>query len=404
MSLDAKQLLTKAVKNLPETESGQIKQKPTAVVIRFSNLDYIDDTKEALNALFPELKRYESLLIGFYRNRADAQVVTNSIGYILDRYNNNLIANPFEQNWLTEYFKLKSHGVEMVMVANELNNALEIPSYLEKTAIDKVKMGNFHSKCKSAKLECMSYTGELFINHCAEYAFNNWDGLSTEAEVVKLFTDMHEILYCETKGKHLFSRHPAQETLFAIKKKARALFKADVAAKQVEPNDKLCSQILSKTGIEEEFAKLVESSEKHILWDHCRKLLSSYLKENAKDIAPKGLLLLMENYDEDLEDKEPDDALFKKPKDFPFINFSFTMDGCISTRLSPKRLRYDIQEQGGELLDLIAGAVAAYYLQIMEFKQDVKFRALLHEHSKVMDEKPFYDHWLELAEESRPNP
>lgn len=402
MSVNTTQLIAKAVENLPQTESRQVKQQTTAVVIRFTNPGYIDDTKEALTTLFPELGRYENLLIGFYRNHTAALTATNSIGRVLDKYNHDLIVNTFEQNWLAEYFKRKNHGVEIVMVAYNLNKPSEIPTYLKDTTINKAKMESFHGKREAAKLACMSYTGESFINDCTQFAFANWDGFSTKAEAVKLFTGMYEILECETRGKCHFGRYPAQKTLLAIKDKAKALFKAN-ATKQAEDNDKLFSQMSYEANIEEKFNRLTESNNQHVLWDHCRKLLSKHLKTNAKDIMPKGLLLLLEN-SEELEDEELEEATVEEPIFSPFIDLSFTMDGCISNRISPKKLRHDIQEQGGDLLDLIAGAVAAYYLQIMEFKQDIKFENLLHEHSKVMDEKPFYDHWLELAKESQPNP
>jgi len=137
----------------------------------------------------------------------------------------------------------------------------------------------------------------------------------------------------------------------------------------------------------------VEDVNRHDQW----KSLQTDIYQSLLNKAPNLKITWPSNDDSDEALQETATVPFKG------LDLSYNWELDLNLRLSQGTISYQYEEQGRLLLEQLEGAIAAYYLGLMELKHDVKYEEMLIEHTKVMDVQPFFDNWLRLAEDSRPN-
>lgn len=383
-------LLSNAVSNFLKNERGVEKQqRQCALEVVFFNADKVEEFQAMIAPVAPNLQRYGKRLISFYPSQDKAQKVANDIGSILYDFDSALIKQDFKADWLSEYLQLGHYGVNYAGASHELTSPGQISAYLDKRNKSSLEQQAYKAKDLAAKSKALAYTNAQMAEDFAQFLASNWEGFNDADQAKQLMHGLIDIMEQETRGQYHFSSSPAQRTLMAMKDKAKYLANLENAGDK----EKQVAVVMNQYAIKDEFEKLTKQNGGNQRWAACAKRLEAHINKNAPGITLKGLSELLED----------EDAKVDKHIAFTGIDLSHDYVADMNKRLSPRTLRYDIQEQGYRQSEQLAGAIAAYYLTVMELKQEAKFKELLIEHSKVMDKEPFFDCLLDLAARSKPD-
>lgn len=365
-------------KSLEEKKVGDKKENLCALEICFYKPEMIDDFQSMIAPVAPNLKRHGDRLFSFYPSRDDAQKVANKISDILNKFDDALIETEFKPDWMEEYFKINHYGVNCAMASHNLSSPDQLGAYLVDNEKFSARMEKYTNRISSAKLASLSYSNEQMEDDFSNFILSNWEGFKDVSQVKVLMNSLINALEEDTKDNYHFSSHPAQEMMYVMRDKSEYL-----------NSQKTVEDVRKQIAIRENFESLCKTRRE--TWENCRKHLSKIINKTYPGISLKGLDVLLKD----------EDAKIDKHEKFKGLDLGYDFESDMNNRLSPKTLRYDIQEQGRDLIECLAGGVAAYYLCVMNLKQEAKFEELLIEHSKVMDKEPF--NLLEIASKSRPN-
>lgn len=362
---------------LGSQKNSQKEAEPAcALEVAFKYPEFMKRFQDLIAPIAPNLKEYGDRLICFYPSESLAQEASSKIRDVLHQFRETLLKQPFNPDWLVDYLVLKDFGVNWTSPNRHLQSAKQIATYIEEKRKDLSKSDDYQTKLDAARKYVVDYKISDMAENFQAFFDANFDGVQ-EGIAEELFKIMEQ----ETEGQYHLSNYASQEIMQAMGRKAGAMTEDSVSA------------LMTMMSAEEQLKKLRTTSI-HDEWKSLAKKLDLHIYRTCKNISMHGLDDLLKDEDTKPAAIEP----FKGP------DLSYDMEIDMNQRLSPRKLRYDIQEQGCRLPMQIAGAVAAYYLTMKEYKHEMEFERMLTEHSKVMDKKPFFDHLLQIAADSRPLP
>lgn len=323
-------LLSDAIIKTTQQQSYKDIQTPHALVVNFRHTDRIDEFKDMISPIVDDFKRHDDLLISFQPSKKRTQALANTIGTVLYNFDQSLLKQPFTPDWLTNYFAVNHYGVDHAMVGHHLSHSDEISAYLECHAKAQHSMRIYEQRMASAKAQVLDYTDEQMAHDLGDFLYANWSGFDSQAMAYNVIGGALAALRQTTTDWYFFSRHPAQHTLFALK------YKADFLARDRDPDDGVAvRRIKNQYAVDKAFRRIVESSRTHNTWTMATALLDKFLKQHAPKLRLSGLPALLKN----------EAAPIPEQTRFMGLDLSYTEEVDLNKRLSPARLRYDMQEQ-----------------------------------------------------------
>lgn len=383
MKVDTNNLLSQALAEvLGRNRNQKQRESSCALVVSFTDFTYHQEFMEIFHDELGEFFVLDDCLVRFYPNQATAQERANFISSVIFNYGNAILKLPFDPDWLDTYLELGRFGVNCGMANHLLTSSTGLDSYRIKRAEDRAKSDAYKTAQDKAADECMMVTLESLIGDFTKFIIDNFTGWPVEETVRKTIARMAVSIQADMEDVHYLPRHPAQTIWYALgSKEEYCLLQRGVPEKDV------VSKVIRRTDLDDKY--LVKRS----VWEECSKSIRSILQRYLPNLDRIGLSVLLEDEDATIPDSVP----------FAGISFKHDWQLCMDGRLSAENLRYDVQEQGRDLLTSLAGAFAAYYLGIVEIRQEQKLERLLREFSRKMDQESFVDNIPRLLHESLDN-
>lgn len=322
-------------------------------VVRFHDESKVELFSELVFPLFGEFVRVDEFLFKLCNSYDITNKLSKDVESLIYQFDKKLISVPFEPTWLEHYFSNKGFGIDVVMASQSGLKECDIPSYIEEKRKDVIDRNTYLASIEENKDLAKKMTSNDIAKSFSDFLLANWTGFDSREHVITVVNEMIAFSDEFSIGRYQVPDHSCQKLIFALAEKSRNLFSGGAESNKTNGNH--FSWYTALDGV-------VKKSNLHESWDLLRKSLRQILERETKTIAPK-------DFDRLLND---DDFKFDVPTPFVGIKFPFDIECDMNRRLSPSNLRYDVQEQGGKLNSLLAGAIAGYYLKWMELKQVAK--------------------------------
>lgn len=320
-------------------------------------------------------------VIALYEDSATAIRIESLVNDTLSKYNELLIETLDGDNWLEQYLSYRSLGIEIVMKDGWLTKRSDIEDYLEKSSKSMMETIEYRDSLSNASAAAVDYTHDDIIRDLLNYSENvfdpeSYDADHLEAAVRDSLSAMDEAL----SGRSMLPKYTCQQTLYALNDKLRfklmQLSKSDIEAsvKAYTDTHKIMEDVTGQI--------------KHEDWTACSRIF-------AKNISEQTPVL---RFKQDLSNTGDN-------QDRGFLTFgkgSYEYD--LNTRLSPANIKRSIDGQGRNLRGELSGALAAYYLRILEAKHEEAFEKAIHQYSANINVKTFSDDLSDIIQDTMPNP
>jgi len=382
MSIDAIALFTDAVKCTKHSVTQKPKPLPrkSSVVVIFDSTQYIDTVLKLFLDIEPNIQRHGDYLIAIKENSKEANLSAKELSDVLDHFNQSIIAQPFEQEWLATYNTHKNMGIKTIMEQQEITSLDRVPSWLERRCDREAEAAIYEESEMFCEAQSIEYDSKRFVDDWVSYLESNWEGFGNieniRSMMHKVLTDVQEY----SKDLHYFGSTPLGLSQFTdtLEKKTSTFVRSDHSELQSYKAYNKATRT---------FDKLVHQSRSRNHWETLRKHVVEIME--SYDINPK---LKGSNGSEM--------SALHKPQ-LPFVLFEHSIECNMVFRLSPSELVYSVEHQGISYTKNLAGTIVAYYMEILTIKQMTNLRTALVDASKVLDTQPIWDRFMSLVDDSR---
>jgi len=382
MEIQATDLLAQSLGEVVGRKTDRKKQERScALVVAFNNFTYHQEFMAVFNAELGEFLVLDDCLVKFYSSQQIARDRANFIGRVISRYGNAILKMPFDQDWLDTYLEIGRFGVNCEMVDHHLESAKKLGEYRIKRAKDRAERDAYQRAVDQAADKCLTMDIGRIVSDFTKFIVDNWVGWPDEQTVRKTFAQMAVSIQADMEGVHYLPRHPAQLIWYALGLKDEHCQRQRGVAEK-----KISSNYMLRRDMEDKY--LVKKS----VWEKCYKSIRPSLQRNLPKLNRIGFPELLEDEEASLPDSIP----------FAGISFKHNWELCMDSRLSAESMLYN-KSQGRNVLTVLAQAFAAYYLGIVEIRQEQKLERLLRDFSRGMDKESFVDNIPGLLKESLDN-
>ncbi len=357
---------------------------PCALVIVFNQPTMIDLFLKAITLMEHNFMRQGDYLIVLKESYVQAQALGCSINSILYTYDTALISAEFTPDWLPAFLKANRFGVDVAMAAHQVTSLDQIHNYLTELDSSSTKQHEYQGKIRAAEAQALNYTDSDLVEDLFTFIECNWQGFTSTTELHAVIEELIAQLHLATQNEYFFSRFPAQKTLRALKQKASFLNE-----QQDQDAGKRFERIENQGKIEGEFQGLINNNPTHKIWTE----IAQGLSHHAIQRFPSMTSALQEGLHAASPQRTP----------WRGLDLSYDPETDLNKRLAAPCIGNGNARLGRNVIKILTETIAAFYLKLMEIKQEVKFETMLVDHSKIMNKAPFFDHWLNLAAQSRPN-
>ncbi|MFQ3188906.1 MAG: hypothetical protein ACI936_000026 [Paraglaciecola sp.] len=303
-------------------------------------LNEVLDNLNIINSPGLRILKKENVALLFSESKSVIDECETDIHGLKEQYNNLLLAQDKQKGWLTDYFNQKDiseayfcsqrHNTEtpehLDSVINQHNTSLQ-----EAARYDEIEASNL-KKIKSHSLN----TELLAITSYMEVEFSGFGPPEQLRETLSIIFDRLKTL---TKGLLFSNEH--------IDLSERLVIAAHLSKQTNTHVSGFCSgDALFRPNL-------------YKYWNQDKETVKNILKYLLPKLRPSKLSALLQDEDADIIE----------PIKFTGFSEQESRERTFSQRMHPKTLRYDIQEQGSDLRDLIAGAIVAHYHSFLACKQ-----------------------------------
>jgi hypothetical protein len=295
---------------------------------------------KGINSPGLRILKKENVALLFSESKSVIDECEADIHGVRKKYNHLLLVQDKCKGWLTDYLNQKDisetylcsqrHNIETTehldSVINQHNTSLqETARYNEIEASNLKKIKNH-----SLKTELLAI---------ASYMEVEFTGFDSSAQLHETLSIIFERLKTLTKGLLFSNEHVDLSERIVI---------AAYLSKQTNTHISglYSSDTLSRPNL-------------HKYWKQDKETVKNILKDSLPKLKPSKLDALLKD----------EDATILEPINFTGFSEQDSRERNFAQRLHPKALCYDIQEQGSDLRDLIAGAIVAHYHSFIESKQ-----------------------------------
>lgn len=354
-------LLNEAVEtelNRPAVKSGN----SYYCVIQFGSASRAEVFGTSTARLFPGFKQYDEFL---YRQCADynsAIALVHSVESLLDNYKDLLLLKPFVPNWLHAHLEDKRFGALSITTSSAGLQEQNIAKDIKERRDFRSKMTTY---CRAeriaidqAALVTLPEVGKSF----SDYLIKNWEGFDSDEHIISVVSKIMQQVSEFTSEIYQLPSHPCQQIVFAIDEKIEAIEGASRAM-----NESIAGCV----------DRYVKASDMCAQWKDLRRKIRAVIEDNTHEIAPRGFMAFL-----DSDDDVIDAPLISR---FEGVSFEYDMVYDMNHRLSLTNLKYDVVSQGHRLNGMLAGAIAAYCLKVLELRQLAVLESVLREFSRNLD-------------------
>lgn len=354
--------------------SAQAKHKkiiaPIALEVVFDRPELMDDFLEKTVILAPGLSKYDNRLIGFYEPE-EARKIYSRLNDVLNAFDYSLIRQSFSKDWLSDYLKNNRFGVTYIVVSNDLTSPDMI--FSEKRISARAPVIDYEKKVATAKRLAPDYSISAMTDDFVRFIDANWTGFAAANGARELVTGLVATLKNEIKDTlYIGCNAPVGGPLvYALLEKAEYLDEIRLG------DDVGASMVIQKHyyAIKKTIKDLGKNRQDSYIAIYAP--MEAFIAEHAPNIA-------------------------RRTGDFvPFAGIDLSYDNMFDINGA---LNFDNQQDEIPSFvrqpEIIASAFTSYCMGLLSIKCLVRCEALFVEHSKVMDEQPFYDNWLEIIKKA----
>lgn len=360
--------------------------KFSVVVVRLVDDELMLSFSVQLGRLYPSYKHLDCFLSIPFEHPNNAQAEAKNLKAVVEEFRSQVQKSPFHPDWLEDAYAAESVRVGII---NDVNPFIS-RSDLERLAHKAVQspLDEIEEITDESREAAMDYTQAQMIADFSSFLRMNWEGIGNEAEITRLVKDSFALLFEKTKGRSFLEQVPEPDLIGLIHKKLRHRMIADPSPGNVRSISDAFDCLM-------ELEQYVQKSNFRNIWRECTDDLASVLAVKCPDAMLKGLPDMLA------------EGRIAEPADFtPFDGPTFGRKGNpsdINDRLSHQHLYEDVEDQGHEITDMLAGAMAVYFVTWMRLRHESKFLDELIELTRIMDQKSLSEGLIPLVEATRPN-
>lgn len=357
--------------------------KWAALCIEFYNAANIPSALSVFSEILPTATPLSHALVALMPSLEEADFMRATLWQIISEYDNTIVNQPFDENWLNQYLLNHHGGVENIWINVSISSASDFLTY-ESTLTQSVIENNRRSRKENAcKDQCVRVRESELADGWAQYACLSCAGFEAFDESRAIFGAVFSALCEFTIEQHFINTAIDNPLLSALFSKAYALITSDSNNKHGTEND--LKKIVCA------FRSLNNADSLNALLSSCSSLVESVLVA-----SPHAHYL-----------QQPSDSFFKplgkngqeKGRSL-IINVPFG-DNDLYTQLAWHNIIPSCNKHQSTLRTF-STIIASYFLRVMERRQSALFDSLLKRYSQEMNFRPLATELFTLFDASRP--
>lgn len=355
--------------------------KPKAFMIVFNRPESLSPFLEQVpieDALI-STSMNSAIVGGFAPNKDLLNLIVSRVDAFKNAFNDLLLDQVSGDNWLEDYLSLKDFGIDYVSEVHKVSSPEVFRKHMAENLSHRGKMLKHRFDIHDQHEKSASMTFMDVVNDLSDFIVDNCEGYGSEEKVRKALFSLVKTLEAQAASTFFLDTHYSQDGQFALEEYCRHHRPEDLMINYDAKYDLI--NLNSKI-----------AGDQRVLYDTVMPASKSLLKKTFPDLSMKGLEILLED----------EDAEVGLTKGFKGLAISGIRSDGFEDRMHPQNLRYRIQEQGDSLHECLGNAIIAYAYDLMRYRHEHAHKQALIEFSKDIAGKDYFEHAMDLIEQSRP--
>lgn len=337
-------------------------------VVRFKYSAGLETFQDIVKPLLGNFERREEFLFQLCPDFDSANALARRVESLAYDCGQKYLEVPFEPNWLAKYLAEKDAGIDLAYVSNVGMHESQIPAFIEKSRRDVESRNDYLKSVSQSTIEASKTSTAVITKSFVDFLQANWEGFESPEHVGRLVNKL--IVQCEkfAAGLVQLPSYPCLDITSAIESKIAYLEDSKGHSRRTRQE--------KRKSLSQSIDDISRKRNLHTSWQTLRGEIKEIIESDAAQITPKGFSRKLDG-----------ENTTYKLSPFKGISFAHEHEYDMNQRLHPKNLCYYVQEQGYNLIDLLAGAFSAYFLKIIELRQCHNLEQILIEFSETLDSK-----------------